>query len=131
MEHYHFRGPETFPGSDPSIGRRISWGDNHCNPKTVLLNGWKNDSAYHTACKGGHVGKRHLWLRKHMRSMAFMVILMGFVLLLDSLMMSIFDSRNVQYHSAQSKSGGLEVNIFRGNSRCPTLEVASDVSTGP
>ncbi|KAF5474545.1 hypothetical protein F2P56_006435 [Juglans regia] len=108
MKDYHFRGPETLPGSDPSIGRRISWGDNHCNPKTVLLNGWKNDSANHTACKGGHVGKRHLWLRKHMRSIAFMIVLMGFVLLLDSLMMSIFYSRNLQYHPAQSKSGGLE-----------------------
>lgn len=110
MKDYQFRYPETLPGSDPSIGRRMSWGENHWNPKTVLLHGLKNDSAKYSAFKGVYIGKRHLWLRKYVRSIAFMFGLMGFVLLIDSLMVSIFDVRNLQPPSTQIKSSG-QVNV--------------------
>ncbi|KAG2684026.1 hypothetical protein I3760_10G060100 [Carya illinoinensis] len=108
MGKYNLRGPETLPGSDPSIGRRISWGDRHCNSKTVLLHGLKHDSAKYTACKGVYVGRRYSWLRKHVKSIAFMVGLMSFILLFHSLMMSIFYLRNLQNHSAQRNSSGLK-----------------------
>ncbi|GLT54632.1 hypothetical protein SLA2020_278150 [Shorea laevis] len=86
----------------------MSWGDNHWNPKAVLLHGLKNDSAKYSAFKGVYVGKRHLWLRKYVRSIAFMFGLMGFFLLFDSLLVSIFDLRNLQHHSTQIKSSGLK-----------------------
>ncbi|KAK7844991.1 o-fucosyltransferase 8 [Quercus suber] len=108
MKEYQFRCPDTLPGSDPSIGRRISCGDNHWNSKTVLLHGWKNDPAKYNASKGVYVGKKNLWLRKHVKLIAFMLGLMGFILLIDSLMMSIFDLRNFQHHLAQRKSTGLK-----------------------
>lgn len=109
MKEYQFRCPDTLPGNDPSIGRRNSWGDNHWNSKTVLLHGWKNDPAKYNAPKGVYVGKKNLWLRKHVKLIAFMLGLMGFILLIDSLMMSIFDLRNFQHHLAQRKSAGLKV----------------------
>ncbi|XP_062160984.1 O-fucosyltransferase 8 isoform X2 [Alnus glutinosa] len=108
MKDYQFRCPETLPGSDPSLGRRMSWGDNHWNPKTVLFHGLKNDSAKYSAFKGVYVGKRHLWLRKYVRSIAFMFGLMGFILLIDSLMVSIFDVRNLLPPSTQIESSGQE-----------------------
>ncbi|KAL4627165.1 hypothetical protein ACB092_05G148300 [Castanea dentata] len=108
MKEYQFRCPDTLPGNDPSIGRRISWGDNHWNSKTVLLHGWKNDPAKYNASKGVYVGKKNLWLRKHVKLIAFMLGLMCFILLIDSLMMSIFDLRNFQHHLAQRKSAGLK-----------------------
>lgn len=129
LGEYNIRGPETLPGSDPSIGRRISWGDSHSNSKTVLLHGLKHDSA-NSACKGVHVGRRYSWLRNHVKSIAFMVGLMSFILLLHSLMLSIFYLRNIQNHAAQSKSSGLKVFIACCNSRCPTLELVSDAITG-
>lgn len=130
MGEYNLRGPETLPGSDPSIGRRISWGDRHCNSKTVLLHGLKHDSAKYTACKGVYVGRRYSWLRKHVKSIAFMVGLMSFILLFHSIMMSIFYLRNLQNHSAQRNSSGLKVNISCCHARCPTLELGSDAITG-
>lgn len=108
MKDYQFRGQETLPGSDPSIGRRFSWGNNQWNSKTVLLHGLKNDPAKYGASKGVYVGKKHLWFRKHMKLIAIMIGLMGFILLIDSLMMSIFDFRNLQHHLAQRKSSELK-----------------------
>ncbi|KAB1213020.1 hypothetical protein CJ030_MR5G013074 [Morella rubra] len=109
MKDYQFRGPETLTCCDPSIGRRTSWvGDNQRNSKTVLLPGLKNDSAKYSASKGIYGGKRHLWFRKHVRSIALMLGLMGFILLLDSLMVSIFDLGKFQHHSSQRESSGLK-----------------------
>jgi len=70
----------------------------------------KNDSAKYSAFKGVYVGKRHLWLRKYVRSIAFMFGLMGFILLIDSLMVSIFDVRNLLPPSTQIESSG-QVNV--------------------
>ena len=108
MKECQGRCPESFLGNDPSLGRRISGGDYNWNRK-LLLHGLKNEPAKFGACKGVYVGKKHTWFRKHLRSAVFMFGLMGFLFLLDSLMVSIFDSMNLQSRSVQSKSSGLKV----------------------
>ncbi|KAL5575212.1 hypothetical protein UlMin_016911 [Ulmus minor] len=95
MKDYQIRSSET--GSDPFIGRRGSGGDWYS--KTVLKNdfhGFKYDSSKYGTYKGNYVGKRHVWLRKHLKSIALMIALMGFLFLFDSLMVSFFDSTNLQ-----------------------------------
>ena len=110
MKEYQGRCPETLPGSDPSLGRRISGGDYNWN-RNLLLHGLKNEPAKFGACKGVYVGKKHTWFSKHVRSVVFMFGLMGFLFLLDSLMVSIFDSMNLQGSSAPIKSSGLKVQL--------------------
>ncbi|KAI5331356.1 PREDICTED: At1g04910 [Prunus dulcis] len=89
---------------DPSnVGRRMPGGDNHLNSKMLLLHGLRNDSVKYTTCKGSFVGKKHLWLRKDFRSIIFVFALMGFLLLLDSFLVSIFDSMVLQNSSAIRK----------------------------
>nr|XP_048323377.1 O-fucosyltransferase 8 isoform X2 [Ziziphus jujuba var. spinosa] len=46
MKECQIRSSEN--GNDPSIGRRMSGGDNHWNSKMVLPYGWKNDNAKYT-----------------------------------------------------------------------------------
>lgn len=105
---YQIRSLESLPSSDPSIGRRYSGVDNNWKTKVVLLEGLKNEYGK-LGSKGVYVGKRHIWFRKHVRSIAFMFALMGFLFLLDSFMVSIFDSINVQNDSTSSNSSGLKV----------------------
>ncbi|CAL9015716.1 unnamed protein product [Prunus brigantina] len=89
---------------DPSnVGRRMPGGDNHLNSKMLLLHGLRNDSVKYTTCKGSFVGKKHLWLLKDVRSIIFVFALMDFLLLLDSFLVSIFDSMVLQNSSAIRK----------------------------
>ncbi|KAG8635481.1 O-fucosyltransferase 8 isoform X3 [Manihot esculenta] len=104
---YQIRSLESLPSSDPSIGRRYSGVDNNWKTKVVLLDGLKDEYGK-LGSKGVYVGKRHIWFRKHVRSIAFMFALMGFLFLLDSFMVSIFDSINVQNDSTSSNSSGLK-----------------------
>ncbi|CBI30704.3 hypothetical protein VitviT2T_015228 [Vitis vinifera] len=121
MKEYQGRCPETLPGSDPSLGRRISGGDYNWN-RNLLLHGLKNEPAKFGACKGVYVGKKHTWFRKHVRSVVFMFGLMGFLFLLDSLMVSIFDSMNLQGSSAPIKSSGLkEDKSYPNEEKSPVL----------
>lgn len=95
---------------DPSnVGRRMPGGDNLLNSKMLLLHGLRNDSVKYTTCKGSFVGKKHLWLRKDVRSIIFVFALMGFLLLLDSFLVSIFDSMVLQNSSAIRKLPVLKV----------------------
>ncbi|KAK9267254.1 hypothetical protein L1049_009676 [Liquidambar formosana] len=82
-------------------------GDSHWN-KTAMLQGFKSGPVKYSACKGMHIGERHVWLPKHVRSIAFMFVLMGFFFLLDSLMVSIFHSMNLHNSSTSGKSSGIE-----------------------
>ncbi|KAM1004720.1 hypothetical protein EV2_005011 [Malus domestica] len=93
---------------DPSnVGRRMPGGDNHLNSKMLFLHGLKNDhlqvvksdSVKYGTCKGSFAGKKHLWLRKDVRSIVIVFALMGFLLLLDSFLVSIFDSMVLQNSS--------------------------------
>ncbi|KAH9749069.1 O-fucosyltransferase 8 [Citrus sinensis] len=109
MKEYQIRRSENVPASDPSIGRRMSGGDHNWNSKVVLLNGLKSDSGkFSSSCKGAHVGKRHMWFHKNVRSIAYIFVLVGFFFLLDSLMVSIFDSINLQHSSTSKNSKGLK-----------------------
>ncbi|XP_031253650.1 O-fucosyltransferase 8 [Pistacia vera] len=110
MKNHQVRCSETLPGSDPSIGRRTWGGEYNWNSKVALLHGLKNDSGKFNSCKGAHLGKRHLWFRRHVRSIACMFVLLSFFFLLDSLMVSIFDSVNIRNSSTSKDSRGLEEN---------------------
>lgn len=109
VKEYQIRSSEN--GNDPSIGRRMSGGDNHWNSKMVLPHVRKNDNAKYTTCKASCVGKKHIWLRKHVKSIFFMFGLMGFLFLLDSLMVSIFDSTSFETSSVPNIPSGLKVHL--------------------
>ncbi|KAJ7947103.1 O-fucosyltransferase [Quillaja saponaria] len=91
-------------GSDPATWRRMTGSDYRWNSKTLLLHGLKSDCSKYSAGKGLHGGKRNLWFRKHMRSIAFMFGLMGFLFLLDSLLVSIFDYTFLQHSTTHENS---------------------------
>ncbi|KAL3596565.1 hypothetical protein D5086_008202, partial [Populus alba] len=55
-----------------------------------------------------YVGKRHLWSRKHVKSIALMFALMGSLLLLDSFMVSLSDSISLQNSSPPMTSSGVK-----------------------
>ncbi|KAK2998451.1 hypothetical protein RJ639_023984 [Escallonia herrerae] len=92
-------------GGDPSTGKRVAGGYYQWN-KVVLFHGLKNDSAKLGACKGGYPGKRHVWFRRHVRSIIFTIALMGFLFLLDSLLISVFDPASLKSSSTPRKSTG-------------------------
>ncbi|KAK2995998.1 hypothetical protein RJ640_017362 [Escallonia rubra] len=92
-------------GGDPSTGKRVAGGDCQWN-KVVLFHGLKNDSAKFGAYKGGYPGKRHVWFRRHVRSIIFTIALMGFLFLLDSLLISVFDPASLKSSSTPRKSTG-------------------------
>ncbi|KAE8722994.1 O-fucosyltransferase family protein isoform 2 [Hibiscus syriacus] len=84
-------GLRSSGANDSFIGRRTLGVENHFNP-----------------CKGVHVGKRHTWFRRNVKSFAFMVVLMIFVFLLDSLMVSVFSSIKFHRISNERNSNGGE-----------------------
>ncbi|EXB84052.1 hypothetical protein L484_005816 [Morus notabilis] len=108
MKEYKLRSSET--GNDPPIGRRMFGG-------AVLFHGSKNDfSAKHgTYYKGNYVGKKHIWLRKHLKSIALMFVFMGLLFMLDSLMVFIFDSANLQSSLTPRRSSGTKEEDRVGN----------------
>ena len=111
MKEYKLRSSDT--GNDPSIGRRISGADYYWNTKPVSFHGSKHDSGKYGTYKGNHVGKRHIWLRKHLKPIALMFVFMSFLFLLDSLMVSLFDSVNLQSSSTPKKSSGTKVKLCK------------------
>ncbi|XWS18524.1 hypothetical protein CRYUN_Cryun32bG0051300 [Craigia yunnanensis] len=104
----YIRSSDSLGANDPSFGRRILGGDNYWNSKVVLLHGLKDDSGKFNPCKGGYVGKRHTWFRQNVKFIAFMFVLMAFLFLLDSLMVSIFGSINLQGSSTTRNSSRRE-----------------------
>nr|XP_011460620.1 PREDICTED: uncharacterized protein At1g04910-like isoform X1 [Fragaria vesca subsp. vesca] len=102
---------------DPSnVGRRMSGGDYSLSSKMLWLHGLqshdfhvlRNDSMKYSSCKGSFVGKKHLWLRKDVKSVVFVFVLMSFLILLDSFLVSFFDSMILQNGSTVRKSPGLK-----------------------
>ncbi|XP_050370699.1 O-fucosyltransferase 8 [Argentina anserina] len=102
---------------DPSnAGRRMSGGDYSLNSKMVWLHGLKSHdfhvlrshSMKYSTCKGSYVGRKHLWLRKDVKSIVFVFVLMSFLILLDSFLVSFFDSMILQNSSTSRKSPGLK-----------------------
>lgn len=109
MKEYKLRSSET--GNDPPLGRRVSGGDYYWNSKPASFHGSKNDSfgKYGSYKGNNHVGKKHIWLRNHLKSIALMFVFMAFFFLLDSFMVSIFESLNLQSSSAPEKSSWIKV----------------------
>ncbi|XP_024437199.1 O-fucosyltransferase 8 isoform X2 [Populus trichocarpa] len=108
VKDYHTRSSECLPGSDPILGRRLSGGDNNWKTKVALLHDLKHEYGKLGSCKAVYVGKRHLWFRKHVKSIVFMFALMGSLFLLDSFMVSLFDSINLQNSSPSRTSSDLK-----------------------
>ncbi|KAK1375429.1 O-fucosyltransferase family protein [Heracleum sosnowskyi] len=101
---YQFRPAELQKNGEPFLGRRLSGGEYKWNRDT-LCHSLKNDSGKFGACKGGHAGKRNtLWLRKNVGTILLTLGLMGFLFLLDSIMVSIFNPSAVHNNSAPSES---------------------------
>ncbi|KAG8494534.1 hypothetical protein CXB51_012228 [Gossypium anomalum] len=123
---YHIRSSSDSLGAstDPSIGRRILGGDNYWNSKVVLLHGLKDNSGKFTPCKGVYVGKKHTWFRRNVKPIAFMLVLMAFLFLLDSLMVSIFGSINLQGSSPTIPSDAREDdNVVSIHEERPTVQM--------
>ncbi|KAJ8549462.1 hypothetical protein K7X08_033169 [Anisodus acutangulus] len=98
-------------GGDPPIGRRLAGGD-YNSDNVFLAEGLKNDSAKFTPCKGAYVGKRQMgWLHRHIKSIVFTLLLMGFLFLLDSLLFSIFDPVMLQNKFPLQGSSKTEVEM--------------------
>ncbi|XP_054793698.1 O-fucosyltransferase 8-like isoform X1 [Prosopis cineraria] len=98
--------------------RRMAGGD-HCrwNSKTLLLHGLRSDSSKYGSCRGIYVGKKHLWLQKHLRTILVMFGFMSCLLFLDSLMVSFFDFANHQHGAANNNSSGFQDRISYINKR--------------
>ncbi|XP_076904993.1 O-fucosyltransferase 8-like [Bidens hawaiensis] len=89
---YQFRYQKTV-GSDPAKVRRVS-GD-----KFELFHGLRSNSMKLGSFKGGYVGKRQTWIRKHLSSIVFTVALTAFLFVLDSVISSIFEHSVIQCNS--------------------------------
>ncbi|KAM0054639.1 putative GDP-fucose protein O-fucosyltransferase [Helianthus debilis subsp. tardiflorus] len=72
----------------------------HDPNKLELFNGFRSyNSMKSNSFKGGYIGKRHTWVRKHLSSIVVTVALMGFLYLLDSFMSSVFEPSVIQSNS--------------------------------
>ncbi|KAM6551413.1 hypothetical protein CsatB_001221 [Cannabis sativa] len=101
------RSPRPEAGNESPLGRRMSGVDYYWSSKPEKFYGYKNDFGKYG--KGHFVGKRHIWIRKHLKPIALMFVFMCFLFLLDSVMLSISDSMNAQRISTdQRKSSGLK-----------------------
>ncbi|KAK6917707.1 GDP-fucose protein O-fucosyltransferase [Dillenia turbinata] len=91
------------PSGNPYLERRLSGGEYHWSKTTALLRGLKNEPTKLSTCKSFN-GKRHV------RSIVFTIGLLGFLLWMDSLMVSIFDSPSPQRKLAPRYSSSLNDN---------------------
>ncbi|KAJ8549463.1 hypothetical protein K7X08_033170 [Anisodus acutangulus] len=104
VKEHEFRSLEVQHGGDPPIGRRLSGGEFN-GDRVFLAKRLKNDSVKFTPCKGAYAGKRQMWwLHRHIKSIVFTLLLMGFLYLLDSLLFSIFDPALQNNFSLQGSS---------------------------
>ncbi|XP_022724278.1 uncharacterized protein At1g04910-like isoform X2 [Durio zibethinus] len=124
MKDYHIRSSDSSEASVPSIGRRILGGDNYWNSEVVLLHSLKDDSGKFNPCKGAYVGTRHTWFRRNVKSIAFMLLLIAYLFLLDSLVVSIFGSINIQGSSTTRNSTRREEdNVAYIHEERPTVQM--------
>jgi len=119
MKDYQIRCcSENFCGNNPSIGRRLSGDDVNSGLKTVSVHGLKHDVSKISASKGSYGSKRNVWLQKHVRSILFMIGVIGFVFLVDSLTVSLVNLIIRRNTSPARKSIGIKVkcrNVSRFN----------------
>ncbi|PON87279.1 GDP-fucose protein O-fucosyltransferase [Trema orientale] len=87
------------------------------SPETMSFQDSNNDSA-----KGNHdVEKMHMWFPKHLKSIALMFVIIGFLFLFDSLMVSM----NLQSISAPTISNGIKEEKSSGHMYDRLLNLAS------
>ncbi|XP_060192353.1 O-fucosyltransferase 8 isoform X1 [Lycium barbarum] len=111
VKEHEFRSLDMQHGGYPPVGRRLSGGEFKWD-KVFLAKGLKNDSAKFTPSKGVYVGKRQMWwLHRHIRSIVFTLLLMGFLYLLDSLLFSIFDPVMLRNNFSLQGSSKTEVDM--------------------
>lgn len=109
MKDYQIRCcSENFCGNNPSIGRRLSGDDVNSGLKTVSVHGLKHDVSKISASKGSYGSKRNVWLQKHVRSILFMIGVIGFVFLVDSLTVSLVNLIIRRNTSPARKSIGIK-----------------------
>ncbi|CAK9327516.1 unnamed protein product [Citrullus colocynthis] len=108
MKEYQIRCSENFCGNNPSIGRRLSGEDVNSSLKNVSVHGLKHDFSKMGASKGSYGGKRNFWLHKHVRSILFMIGVIGFVFLVDSLTVSLVNLIIHQNSPPARKSSGIK-----------------------
>ncbi|XP_042503096.1 O-fucosyltransferase 8-like isoform X2 [Macadamia integrifolia] len=107
MTNCQSRYSENLSGRENNFGRRPFGGD-YVWSKSVLLNELKNDTAKVGASKGNCSAKRQICRYKYMWLIAVVFGLMGSLFLLDSLMLSIIRSMNLQNSSSQRKQNRVE-----------------------
>ncbi|XP_058100844.1 O-fucosyltransferase 8 [Magnolia sinica] len=83
-------------GGDPSLGRKTIGGDYFSGTKGMVPNGSKNANSQLNASKGSPGGRRPMLLCKHVRTIGFVLVLLGSFFLLDSLMLSLVHRLNLQ-----------------------------------
>lgn len=95
--------------SDPPSWKRVNGVDCRWHSKTLLLHGLRSDSSKYNSCRGLYVGKKHLWLQKHIKTIAVMFGLLACLFLLDSLVISFSEFENLQPSTASNNSSGFQV----------------------
>ncbi|XP_052183502.1 O-fucosyltransferase 8 isoform X3 [Diospyros lotus] len=75
--------------------------------KALLLHGLKNETPKFSASKSLNVGKRHLWSRKYIPSVALTFGFTALLLLLDSLVFSAFDPINTSIWSKDERAANV------------------------
>ncbi|XP_038895007.1 O-fucosyltransferase 8 isoform X2 [Benincasa hispida] len=108
MKDYQIRCSENFCGNNPSIGRRLSGEDVNSSLKNVSVHGLKHDFSKMNVSKGSYGGKRNFWLQKHVRSILFMIGVIGFVFLVDSLTVSLVNLIIHRNSPSARKSSGIK-----------------------
>ncbi|XP_019462662.1 PREDICTED: uncharacterized protein At1g04910-like isoform X1 [Lupinus angustifolius] len=87
----------------PPSWRRMTGVDCRWNSKSLLFHGLKSDTSKYSSCKGLYVGKKHLWLQKHIKIIVVMFGLLSSLFLLDSLIVS-YDFAKFQPSPASNSS---------------------------
>ncbi|KAJ1414141.1 putative O-fucosyltransferase, plant [Sesbania bispinosa] len=82
--------------------KRMAGVDCRWHSKTLLLHGLKNDSSKYNSLRGLYVGK------KHIKTIAVMVGLLGCLFLLDSLILSFYEFADPQPTTASNNSSGFQ-----------------------
>lgn len=98
----------SLTGIDPQFSSRMSGCENHWS-KAMQVHGFKNEPAKFGAFKGVSAGRRTLSFRRHVRTIGFVFLWMGFFVLFDEFMVSIFDSVNLHNASRPAKWSGPKV----------------------
>lgn len=77
--------------------------ENHWN-KAMQMHGFKNEPAKFGAFKGVSAGRRTWSFRRHVKNIGFVFLWMGFFIIFDEFMVSVFDAVNLRNISRPARS---------------------------